>query len=135
MKKIILTITMAVCLTFAYSQALIPRGEATKVVNALDLSTISGTDTTIYARFPVQLSPDWSTLISYASVVGSGTVAVVVSYDGTTWTAYNSSPSATATGTGTYAFEDDRFVWMYIGFKITKSTISAGTLTCSVFYK
>jgi len=72
---------MAVCLTFAYSQALIPRGEATKVVNALDLSTISGTDTTIYARFPVQLSPDWSTLISYASVVGSGTVAVVVTWD------------------------------------------------------
>ena len=136
MKQLILTLTLAIICLIGFSQTNVYRGSVTTVINALDLSTISGADTTIYVAFPVQFSPVWSTEITWATITGSGTIALMVSYDGTNFWAYNTSPSATVTGaSGDYEFEDDRFIWVYLGFKITKSTISVGTLTAKILLK
>ena len=135
MKKIAILLMLVGACTIASAQTDVSRGQVYTVVDAVAPASISGTDTTIYVDFPTSYSPKWSTLISWASVTGTGTVALYVSYDGTTWVAYNTSPSSSVTGSSSYAFEDDRMVWRYLGFKITKGSISAGTITAKLLLK
>ena len=135
MKRIFLALAFVGAFLVGTAQTEISKGEIYTVIDSLDLSTITGTDTTIYVRFPVMYSGDWSTRITWEDVTGSGTIALYAAHK-TGWEAYNSEPSATVTGaSGSYAFEDDRMAWRYLGWKITVNTISAGKLTATVLLK
>lgn len=132
MKKLILTLTILTLCLAGFSQTHVWRGAARTVIN-LDLSTISGSDTTIYVTMPENYSPTWSHDTRWTNLTGAGTFDIVVSADATNWEAYNTTPTAAITGaTGSWPFEDDRCSWMYLGFKITVGTISAGTLTTKI---
>lgn len=133
MKKLLLGFVFAGAFLVGFAQSQVFKNEVTTIVDSLDLSTISGSDTTIYVYAPNGL---WSVDIRFATITGSGTAAVVCSHDGTNFYAYNTSPSVTVTGaSGSYQFEDDRLVWPYIGIKISKSTITAGTLNATILVR
>jgi len=134
MKRIILTLTLAVfCLT-GFSQ--VDRGEVVTVVNALAPASLSGTDTTIYVTMPVQYSPVWSATVTWTTITGSGTCAIYTAHNTSYWEPYNTSPSVTLTGVNnTYVFEDSMFSGRYLGFLITKGSISAGTVTITILLK
>lgn len=136
MKRLILTLTLAIFCLIGFSQTNAYRGEVITVVNALAPASLTGADTTIYVTMPVQYSPAWSATVTWTTITGSGTCAIMTAHSTTYWEAYNSSPSVTlTTGNDTYIFEDDMFAERYLGFKITKGTISAGTVTVTLLLK
>ena len=139
MKKLILIIFMISAffvMKNAEAQDVVRWGEF-QIIDALDLSGVTGADTTIYITAATAgKSPVWNTNITWTSITGAGTVAIVVSMDGTNWYAYNSSPSSAVSGaSGNYQFEDDYLSWPYWGLKITISTISVGTMNATVYFK
>jgi hypothetical protein len=106
------------------------------VINALAPASLSGSDTTIYVMMPVQYSPVWSATVTWTTITGSGTCAIYTAHNTSFWEPYNTSPSVTLTGVNnTYVFEDSMFSGKYLGFLITKGTISGGAVTVTLLLK
>jgi len=134
MKKLILILILAFTFLTGYSQ--VDRGEVVTIVDALAPASLSGSDTTIYVMFPVQYSPVWSVVVTWTTITGSGTLALYTCHNTSYWEPYNTSPSVTLTGANnTYMFEDEMFSGRYLGFLITKGSISAGAVTATILLK
>jgi len=103
-----------------------------RIESNFDLSVIAGSDTTLYQKMPDKRSFDWSLEVIWRGVSGAGFVEVYVANNLGNWHAYDTItryPNDSITGaTGSYAFEHDMFAWRYLGIKITKGTLSAGSL-------
>lgn len=129
MKKLVLGLILGVaCLI---GQAQVYTNNLYTLVDSLDLSTVSGADTTIYAF--VHGGGPWSADVQFASITGSGTAEIVAGNHVGTLELYASTSTVTVTGSsGTLKYDHDRFAWQYIGVKITMGTISAGTLNVSI---
>ena len=136
MKKCILFMVLGLAFLGGMAQTEVYRGQLTTVVDSLAPATISGTDTTIYVKMPATFSPTWMATVTWSTITGSGTCALVTSYKGVLWEAYTGSPSVTLTGANnTYKYEDYMFSDVYLGFKITKGTISAGKVVVKILVR
>jgi len=98
----------------------------------IDLSTITGADTTIYRSFyNLEESRCWSARISWTGLTGAGTVDYQVAMRSTGFESYNglSQVVVTATTGDDGGKEDCIGNWPFFAIKITKGTLSAGTLS------
>jgi len=131
MKKIALTLALALLCVVGFSQGTwVSKGELTTVIDSLDLSTVTGSDTTIYIICP---NGDWSMDIQFATVTGTGTAEIVAGHNSTTMELYDANSTVSVTGaSGTLKFDDDNQPWRYLGVKITMSSITAGTLNATI---
>jgi len=127
MKKLLLIIMIMLGVYAAQSQATIGFGKHT-ISNTL---IITGSDTTIYRYiFSEGQAYSWSSTVSWASVVGAGTVDHQTSSEGTIFFDYSGLTQVAVTGaTGNSGKSDGLCEWNILAIKITKGTISAGTLT------
>jgi hypothetical protein len=136
MKKLVLVLFLGIIALATIGQTEVFRGELVTVVNALAPATISGTDTTIYVQMPPNYSPIWSAAVTWSTITGSGTCAIMTAHSTSYWEAYNTTPSVTLTGANnTYVFEDSMFSGVWLGFLITKGTISAGAVTVTLYVR
>jgi len=136
MKKLILTIMILLGVYAAKSQATIGFG-LHKIAGADNL-VITGTDTTIYRYvFSEGQSFCWQSVVSWTGVTGVGTVNYQTSLDGTNFNGYNGLTQVTVTGTtgNDGGKEDCMGNGTIMAIKITKGTISAGTLTWYLYIK
>lgn len=136
MKRVVLGLIFVCAFLLGNAQTQVYRGQPTTVVNALAPADLVGADTTIYVLMPLQYSATWVAEVQWATVTGTGTYAIMTSIDESVWEAYYGSPSASITGaSGNYVYEDYMFSGKWLGFKITKGTISAGTVTVKLLLR
>jgi len=127
MKKLILI--ALIFISFAgFSQEKLSYG----LYNIQNTLVITGSDTTIYRTlYNLESSFCWGSRVSWSGVTGAGTVTYQVSMDGSSFEAYNGLTAVTLSGTtgDDGGKEDCMCNWKFLAIKITKGTLSAGTLS------
>lgn len=133
MKKLVLVLMMVCAFAAAQAQSSVSKGIVKTFIDSLDLSTISGADTTIYVT---ARNGAWGVDIQFESITGSGTAEIVAGHDASSLELYNTSSTTTVTGaSGTFKWDDSYLAWKYVGIKITLNTISAGKLNATIMIR
>ena len=130
MKRIALVLVLAVACLVGSSQTLTSNSLYT-LIDSLDLSTVTGADTTIYVNVPG--NGVWSVDLQFATITGSGTADIVAGNHTGSLELYATTATKTLTGaSGTLKYDHDRLAWKFIGVKITMGTITAGILNATI---
>lgn len=135
MKNLILLLLILVGTALQAQYTDIKLTNQSALITAFDVSDIAGTDTSFVFKISKLPQTAWSMQTIWTGVTGSGTVALeVTNYDNlTNFIAYSGLTAVTVTGaSGTSAWEDYMWGWKYFRIKITKGTLSAGTLNVRI---